>query len=87
MKQEFPDKLKVVKIEADPNPGLVEKYKVPSHICFKVDSLFPLKAGQPTIIKLLHHRLATNTTQFFKANTPSLLAGLWAAHIDTVQGR
>ena len=26
--QEFGDKLKVVKVEADPNPSLVEKYKV-----------------------------------------------------------
>lgn len=26
--QEFSDVLKVVKVEADPNPALVEKYKV-----------------------------------------------------------
>ena len=26
--QEFSDSLKVVKVEADPNPGLVEKFKV-----------------------------------------------------------
>ena len=26
--QEFSDSLKVVKVEADPNPALVEKYKV-----------------------------------------------------------
>ena len=28
MLQELSGKLKIVKVEADPNPGLVEKYKV-----------------------------------------------------------
>lgn len=28
VKQELDGKLKIVKVEADPNPGLVEKYKV-----------------------------------------------------------
>lgn len=28
MVQELTGKLKIVKVEADPNPGLVEKYKV-----------------------------------------------------------
>ena len=29
IEQEYGDHLKVVKVEADPNPGLMEKYKVP----------------------------------------------------------
>lgn len=31
--QELDGKLKIVKVEADPNPGLVEKYKVLSKFC------------------------------------------------------
>ena len=31
VKQELDGKLKIVKVEADPNPGLVEKYKVTAY--------------------------------------------------------
>ncbi len=40
IEQEYGDHLKVVKVEADPNPGLMEKYKV----------LLPQRSAQPFLL-------------------------------------
>ncbi len=43
--QELDGKLKIVKVEADPNPGLVEKYKVSCNLT-------------PTFVSYCHSMLA-----------------------------
>lgn len=61
VEEEFSDSLKVVKVEADPNPGLVEKYKVyglPTLILFKDGNMVKgsLKEGaitKPMLLKYL----------------------------------
>ena len=86
--QEFEGGLKVVKVEADPCPNLVEKYKVIStfytdFIVNRVGLSLRLKSTVPSA--LLRSEAPHPSSK--KASTPlCLAAGVWASYSGALQG-